>query len=185
MNKNLDNLNPYVKYLAKKLIKECKSKGIDILIYETYRSIQKQNELYSKGRTSKGKKVTNAKGGYSYHNYGLAFDCVPIINNKAAWDRIDLYEKIGKVGKSIGLEWGGDFKSIKDRPHFQVSKGLKITDLLNGKTPEFGDLEFIDCINKLDDKNIINTPSYWIENNSYKTGYVRELIKKVVRNTNE
>jgi peptidoglycan L-alanyl-D-glutamate endopeptidase CwlK len=101
MSRNLEDLHPYVKYLAEKFIEECKKQGIDILIYSTFRSKEEQNKLYEQGRSVPGNKVTNAKGGYSYHNYGLAFDCVPIINNKAQWDRVDLYERVGEIGKTM------------------------------------------------------------------------------------
>ncbi|WFD12166.1 M15 family metallopeptidase [Tepidibacter hydrothermalis] len=177
MSRNLEDLHPYVKYLAEKFIQECKKQGIDVLIYSTFRSKEEQDKLYSQGRTASGEKVTNAKGGYSYHNYGLAFDCVPIINKKAQWNRTDLYDVMGKIGKSIGLEWGGDFKSIKDRPHFQWTGGLKIKDLLQGKRPISQlNLEFRHSINKLFEENIIDTPSYWIDNKEYKTEYVKKLI---------
>ncbi|MEJ8555473.1 M15 family metallopeptidase [Tepidibacter sp. Z1-5] len=177
MSRNLDDLHPYVKYLAEKFIEECKNQGIDILIYSTFRSKEEQNKLYEQGRSAPGNKVTNARGGYSYHNYGLAFDCVPIINKKAQWDRTDLYEKMGQLGKSIGLEWGGDFKIFKDMPHFQWRGGLKIKDLLQGKIPISQlKLELENSINKLFQENIINTPNYWIDNKEYKTEYVKKLI---------
>ncbi len=177
MSKNLEDLHPYVKYLAEKFIEECKKQGIDILIYSTFRSKEEQDKLYSQGRTAPGEKVTNAKGGYSYHNYGLAFDCVPIINKKAQWNRIDLYDTMGKIGKNLGIEWGGDFKSIKDRPHFQWTGGLNIKDLLQGKRPVSQlNLELKNSINKLFQENIINTPNYWIDNKEYKTEYVKKLI---------
>ena len=177
MSKNLEDLHPYVKYLAEKFIQECKKQRIDVLIYSTFRSKEEQDKLYSQGRTASGEKVTNAKGGYSYHNYGLAFDCVPIINKKAQWNRVDLYNTMGEIGKSLGLEWGGDFKSIKDRPHFQWTGGLNIKELLEGKRPISQlDLELKSSINKLFQENIIDTPNYWIDNKEYKTEYVKKLI---------
>ncbi|CAH2213414.1 M15 family metallopeptidase [Tepidibacter aestuarii] len=179
MSRNLEELHPYVKYLAEKFIEECKKQGIYVLIYSTFRSKEEQDKLYSQVRTTSGKKVINAKGGYSYHNYGLAFDCVPIINNKAQWNRIDLYNTMGKIGKNLGLEWGGDFKNIKERPHFQWTGGLSIKDLLQGKRPVSQvNLEFENSINKLFQENIINSPYYWINNKEYKTEYVKKLIYK-------
>lgn len=179
MSKNLEDLHPYVKYLAEKFIQECKKQRIDVLIYSTFRSKEEQDKLYSQGRTASGEKVTNAKGGYSYHNYGLAFDCVPIINKKAQWNRVDLYNTMGEIGKSLGLEWGGDFKSIKDRPHFQWTGGLNIKELLEGKRPISQlDLELKSSINKLFQENIIDTPNYWIDNKEYKTEYVKKFIYK-------
>ena len=48
--------------------------GVTVKIICGTRTIKEQNELYAIGRTKAGKKVTNAKGGSSFHNYGIAFD---------------------------------------------------------------------------------------------------------------
>lgn len=104
----------------------------------TLRTFKEQDELYSIGRTKSGKKVTNAKGGYSYHNYGLALDIVLIVDQKiAVWDVKSDYDGDGKpdwmqvvhIFKSHGWDWGGDWK-FTDYPHFQKSFGYKISDLL-------------------------------------------------------
>lgn len=112
----------------------------------TLRTFAEQNELYAQGRTrlfdSQGRrlgKVTNAKGGQSVHNYGLALDIVLIKDNKtASWeDNID-FDKDGKADwmevvsilKTNGWEWGGDWKSFKDKPHFQKDFGYTWKQLL-------------------------------------------------------
>ena len=92
------------------------------------RTIKEQNKLYAQGRTMPGKIVTNAKGGKSYHNFGLAVDIVEIKNGKALWTNPD-WNKISELGKSLGFEWGGDWVSIKDKPHFQVSFGKSTSKL--------------------------------------------------------
>lgn len=107
----------------------------------TLRTFKEQNDLYAIGRTklfdSNGKrlgKVTNAKGGQSIHNYGLAFDIV-LLKDKdsngsfetASWEDTIDFDKDGKadwmevvnIFKNRGYEWGGDWKSFKDKPHFQ------------------------------------------------------------------
>lgn len=92
------------------------------------RTIKEQNNLYAQGRSRPGKIVTNAKGGKSYHNFGLAVDIVEIKNGKALWTNPD-WGKISELGKSLGLEWGGDWTSIKDKPHFQLSFGKSTSKL--------------------------------------------------------
>lgn len=134
-NKRLEDLHPVVRKKAEEFLQLCKEKGMNVLIYDTLRTFEEQDELYAQGRTKPGKKVTNARAGYSYHNYGLAFDCVPMVNGKTAWDRLDLFQKMGLVGKSVGLEWGGDWTKFRDYPHFQWTNGLTIDDLLQGKRP--------------------------------------------------
>ena len=104
----------------------------------TLRTIAEQDALYAQGRTKPGKKVTNAKGGQSYHNYGLAIDICLIIDDKeASWDTLKDYDGDGisdwmeavAIFKSRGWEWGGEFKSIKDAPHFQKTFGFTPTKL--------------------------------------------------------
>jgi len=101
----------------------------------TLRSFNEQDALYAQGRTklfdSSGKKlgiVTNAKGGQSIHNYGLAIDIVLIVDNNAtSWDTIKDFDKDGKsdwmevinIFKAAGWHWGGDWKSFKDLPHVE------------------------------------------------------------------
>lgn len=102
-------------------------------VVSCYRSFAEQNKLYSRGRSLPGPKVTNAKGGYSMHNFGLAFDICLIINGKeASWDTIRDYDEDGKADwmevveylKGKGFKWGGDWKTLKDMPHFEVGIDL-------------------------------------------------------------
>lgn len=135
MSSSINDLKPYVKYLANRFLEECNKQNFPVKIYFTYRTIAEQNDLYAQGRTKPGKVVTNAKGGQSYHNYGLAFDAAPLVNGDIDWDNEALFNKMGKIGQSVGLEWGGSWKSFKDTPHFQWSGGLSIGDLQRGKLP--------------------------------------------------
>ena len=101
----------------------------------TYRSIAEQDALYAKGRTVPGGKVTNARGGQSWHNYGLAIDIVLIVDGKeVSYDMLKDYDGDGQsdwqeivfVFKMHGWEWGGDWATFKDGPHFQKTFGLTI-----------------------------------------------------------
>ena len=84
-----------------------------------YRSPQEQDELFNKRP-----KVTNARGWQSIHNYGLAFDIVLIVDGKAVWTVNKEWKQVADYFKSKGWEWGGDWKSFKDAPHFQKAFGL-------------------------------------------------------------
>lgn len=136
-SRKLEDLHPRVKEKCSKLILACQSVGIDILVTSTYRDHESQNALYAQGRTSPGNKVTNAKGGESFHNYRLAFDVVPLVNGKPVWDTkgsaLEIWNKIGALGVSIGLEWAGNWKTFKEFPHFQFTEGLTLKDLQAGK----------------------------------------------------
>lgn len=104
----------------------------------TLRTFAEQDALYSQGRTTKGGIVTNAKGGLSYHNYGLALDIVLIDGKNASWDVKKDFDGDGKpdwievvtIFKQYGWEWGGDWKFV-DAPHFQKTLGYSIRTLLD------------------------------------------------------
>lgn len=109
----------------------------------TLRTFAEQDALFAQGRSKPGKVVTNAKGGQSYHNYGLAIDIVLILDKDkngtfqtASWDlktdfdgdkKADWMEVV-QVFKRYGFEWGGDWKFV-DAPHFQKSFGKSIYEL--------------------------------------------------------
>ena len=93
-------------------------------IMQGLRTFPEQQALYAQGRTATGAIVTNSQAGQSYHNYGLAIDLVEMDganNNVCDW-KFDM-ATIAAIAKKHGLTWGGDFKSIKDKPHFEVSFG--------------------------------------------------------------
>lgn len=136
-DKKLADVHPTVREKAIELIKRAHAQGIYVLITQGFRSIAEQNELYAQGRTKPGKIVTNAKGGYSYHNFGLAFDVViQNADGSLCWSVADKrWKTVGAIGKSIGLEWGGDWRKFPDYPHFQLTFGLSLADLRAGKRP--------------------------------------------------
>lgn len=136
-DKKLTNVHPTVREKAIELIKRAYAQGIYVLITQGYRSIAEQNELYAQGRTKPGKIVTNARGGYSYHNFGLAFDIViQNADGSLCWSVADKrWKTVGAIGKSLGLEWGGDWRDFPDYPHFQLTFGVSLADLRAGKRP--------------------------------------------------
>lgn len=90
----------------------------------TYRSNDEQNELYALGRTKKGKIVTNAKAGQSKHNSypSKAFDIAFIgLDKKLNWSNKH-FKNFASIIKELNpnVIWGGDFKTIKDFPHWEL-----------------------------------------------------------------
>jgi peptidoglycan hydrolase-like protein with peptidoglycan-binding domain len=153
----LAKVNPELASRIRAMAADLKAQGIDIRVTDGLRTVEEQNALYEQGRTKPGNIVTNARGGSSYHNYGLAVDVVPMVNGKANYNvSADTWNKIGAAGKKYGLEWGGDFKSIVDKPHFQMSGGAgrardwlptyqqgglqAVWDKANQNTPPIGNL---------------------------------------------
>jgi peptidoglycan L-alanyl-D-glutamate endopeptidase CwlK len=119
--------------------------GIAVLLICTHRDDEEQARLYAQGRTTPGKIVTRAKPGKSKHNATLpgtktpaaeAFDVVPLRHGKAIWgtggdgidddptddhkDDLEVWQRVGELGKSVGLEWYGDPEaSFREFPHFE------------------------------------------------------------------
>lgn len=122
----LSDLADPVRCAAVAMLQKCHEAGIELLIYCTLRSNIEQAALYAVGRTKPGAVVTNAAPGKSLHNpddFGRAwaFDAVPLIAGKAAWNNHALVDKMGEIGESCGLEWAGRWRgSIKERVHFQM-----------------------------------------------------------------
>ena len=132
-SRDLNELLPQVKTKVEHFIQLCKDNNIDLLVTSTYRDFESQAALYSQGRTSPGKIVTNAGPGDSYHNWRCAIDVVPLVNGKADWDGSHpVWAEIGRLGKEAGLEWAGEWVHFKELAHFQYSGGLTIAQLKEG-----------------------------------------------------
>lgn len=135
-SRKIDDLLPVVAKKARALISAAKREGIDLLVTSTYRDAECQDALYAQGRTKPGRKVTNARGGQSWHQFRVAFDVVPLISGKAVWNDQRLWRRIGELGESVGLEWAGRWKTFRESPHFQFTGGLTMADLKKGKQPK-------------------------------------------------
>lgn len=133
-SKSISALNPIVQNKARKFLNACGNNGLNVVITCTFRSWDEQDMLYLQGRQTNGNVVTNARGGDSYHNWGLAFDCLLYKNGREIFNGPD-FQLMVDLAKNQGFEWGGDFKSIVDMPHFQYTFGLITEDLLMGKRP--------------------------------------------------
>lgn len=99
------------------------------------RTYAEQNDLYAKGRTAGGAVVTNARGGQSNHNFGIAWD-VGIFVEGVYYTGInkrqnDAYAALAAKMKTstfeTPLEWGGDWMTIKDAPHYQLKTGKSVS----------------------------------------------------------
>ena len=131
-SRNINDLHPYVAGLCRKFVSECKKAGIEVLITSTYRDKESQAAIYAQGRTKPGRIVTYAKPGQSWHNHRLAFDFVPLIGGKAAWNDTRLFKKCRAIGEALGLE-GLDFELA----HLQARGGLTLAQANAGKQPNF------------------------------------------------
>jgi phage tail protein X len=126
--KRLAALNPQLSERGRTMLDRCARGGLALLVTQGLRTWEEQDALFAQGRTAPGKIVTNARGGQSYHNFGLAFDVLVLdAMGKAEWDPTHPgWRQAADVGKALGLEWGGDWQTIKDQPHFQYTGGLTL-----------------------------------------------------------
>lgn len=132
-SRRLEDLLPQVRQRVEKMIADCEAVGIDLLVTSTYRDNFSQEALYAQGRTAPGRIVTNARAGQSFHNYRCAVDVVPLLHGKPVWDaKNSLWQDVGRIGKTAGLEWAGDWKRFKEYPHFQYTGGLTLAQLQQG-----------------------------------------------------
>lgn len=121
MARDINQLHPQAKTLAQKLVSECAAQGLVIKITDCVRNKAEQDALYAQGRTTAGNKVTNVVYPNSMHNWGIAFDICRNDGKGAYYDDDGFFKKVGAIGKQLGLEWGGDWTSPVDKPHFQLS----------------------------------------------------------------
>lgn len=114
--------HPVMVIKMNQLVEECARQGLTIRITQTYRTVEQQDALYAQGRTKPGNIVTNARGSSysSMHQWGIAFDFCRNDGRGAYNDSDGFFRKVGQIGKSLGLEWGGDWTSFVDKPHFQL-----------------------------------------------------------------
>lgn len=112
----LDKVHPVLAEKARIIVQLAADEGYQLQIAQGLRTFAEQDKLFAKHP-----KVTNARGGQSMHNYGLAVDFVFVVNGTIDYKRDDhLYNNIGGWSAIANLEWGGDWKSFKDRPHVQL-----------------------------------------------------------------
>jgi len=158
-SRKIEDLHPKLQELCNKHISACKARGVTIQVTNTLRDAEYQAYLYSLGRTREGSIVTNMKL-IGPHGFGLAYDIVSVVDGKAQWNNNTLWQIAGEEGKKLGLVWGGDWKSIVDKPHFEYTGGLSAEELRAGKRPswweEVKQLNWKEIINK-----VASNPEEW------------------------
>ena len=146
--RDIKALHPRLQVKIDELKEKCSARGITIAISECVRSIAEQDALYAQGRTTPGNIVTNAKGSTysSQHQWAIAADFYLDMDVDGDGQKADdafnnatgLFEQVGAIALSIGLGWGGTWKSIKDLPHIYLPDWGSTTSQLKREygTPE-------------------------------------------------
>lgn len=125
----LDYVAPKLAGSGRTLIEACRNAGVTIRVGQALRTWAEQDTLFASGRTAPGPIRTNAQGGESFHNFGLAFDILIYEQGKITWDaRHRGWRLAGDIGTGLGLLWGGNWKSLRDMPHFELRGRLALKD---------------------------------------------------------
>lgn len=120
-SRKIEDLCPEMQTKALEFKEACADVGIDVLIYCTWRGEEEQNKAFAEGKSK-------LKFPKSKHNAvdeegkpaSRAFDAVPTKGNILLWSDSAKFAKMGEIAEELGLEWGGSWKTFKDRPHFQL-----------------------------------------------------------------
>lgn len=139
--------HPRLQRIASAWIKACATEGITVAIGETLRTVAEQDALYAQGRTKPGSIVTNAKGSSysSQHQWGIAFDFYlkmdvdgdGSVSDDAYNDSTGMFKKAAELAKGLGLAWGGDWRSIVDKPHLYLPDWGSGTNILKQRYGTF------------------------------------------------
>ena len=114
--RSIDELSQVAQKACRLFLDECQRQGLKVLITETYRSQERQNELYKQGRTMPGKIVTWTK--HSRHTSRRAWDICQNVKGQE-YSNTTFFRRCGEIARSLGIIWGGDW-STPDMPHFEV-----------------------------------------------------------------
>lgn len=127
-SRKIEDLVPAMQEKARAFAGKMAETGIPFMFTCTFRSQEEQDELYAQGRTVPNtRKVTWTR--HSRHTERDAFDIAILKDGKPTWDvKVNInvndapdYAEAGQIGESLGLEWGGRWRS-PDYPHFQLKK---------------------------------------------------------------
>jgi peptidoglycan L-alanyl-D-glutamate endopeptidase CwlK len=149
----IEDLLPELARKAERILRQCEEAGLELHIRCTWRPLEKQAVLYRASHTreqvtakiallrqrrfgfladillevgpqpTSKRAVTNAAPGESWHNYGEAFDAVPVIGGQEMWNYNDApfeWDMYGQLVREAGLTWGGDWRRLRDFPHAQL-----------------------------------------------------------------
>lgn len=114
--RSLDRLAGVHADLVKVVKRAIEISEIDFCVTEGLRTRERQEQLVKAGAS----KTTRSR-----HLTGHAVDLAAMIDGEIRWDW-PLYDKLAKAMKTaaeelnVKIEWGGDWKTFKDGPHFQL-----------------------------------------------------------------
>ncbi len=152
MSRDINSLAPVVREKLLRLQALARQEGIEFATVYTLRTEAEQHALFAQGRKTleevnrlrkeaglapiaeeQNRIVTRLLT--SVHMFGCAFDVAVLKDGRIDWQDIPSYQRLGAIGESLGLRWGGRFK-FRDWGHFEYTGGLTIAELKEGKRPQ-------------------------------------------------
>lgn len=125
--KNIRTLALVAQREARIFLRKVLDADIKAKIISGTRTYEEQNRLFRQGRFGNpGPIITKAKGGRSNHNFGIAWDIGIFTSTGGYITEGSAYEKASEVGMADTLEWGGDWVSFVDKPHYQLKVGFPL-----------------------------------------------------------
>lgn len=115
--RDISGLTPSAQKACNLFMAECKRQGLNVLITETYRPQERQDYLYSQGRTREGNIVTWTRN--SRHTSGRAWDIARNVKG-GEYSDIGFFKACGEIAKRFNIIWGGDW-DVPDIVHFEIS----------------------------------------------------------------
>lgn len=130
----LAGVHPRLIEVVKRICFAMHELGFDMIVTDGVRTVAQQQALFAQGRSQPGAVVTNADGIVKKSNHqphadglGHAVDMCFLVDGQPSWDEHLPWALYGAMAKSQGCVWGGDWKSITDRPHVELPDGVPDT----------------------------------------------------------
>lgn len=141
--RSVDNLAGVHPHLVRVVARALQGSPIDFTVIEGLRSMQRQRELHSQGysKTLNSRHFPSPTSGF-----GNAVDLWPIDpetgklvpgrlfdkngrerENPRLWEMFNVLGpavKAAAKAEEVRIQWGGDWKSFKDGPHFQLPRDM-------------------------------------------------------------
>lgn len=131
MIQKLVGVHPRLVEAVQRILDAMHALGLHMLVTDGVRTTEQQMALYAQGRDAPGRIVTHADGVRRKSNhqakedgYGHAVDLCFVVDGHPSWDDRLPWRLYGEMAKAQGLVWGGEFKSLVDKPHIELPKDI-------------------------------------------------------------
>ncbi|MEI8044235.1 MAG: M15 family metallopeptidase [Verrucomicrobiota bacterium] len=129
---NISRLTPKTREAARRFmaaaVPAMAAVGMEVKITSGLRTYAEQDALYAQGRTAPGPKVTNARAGESWHNFGCAW-AITLFKDGAPVYESPYYRTCAEIGRDQGLDCGLFWKGLRDEPHYNLEIGLTMQQM--------------------------------------------------------